>query len=319
MVWIRRALTAVSAGFAIFYLVRAATNLNSLSLRPGIIWLIIAVPLAFVSFPLLAVAWTLLLRACRLSVSFTDVFRIWSIAQLSRYVPTGLLALVSRADLARQLGVAPSTSLLTMSIEGGLLLLASTLSASALAVHAGYRVLLIPGGIALLSLTVTPFVVPRLADRVSGSPLLARIVNRLPGTNSDSLGELAYPRDSMALASATMTVVLSQMLKSLVFVTFALSLLNVRMRDLPILFGATNLSVIAGMLSVAPAGIGVRESVLVAVLEHRFGLANVTALTVAARVFEVLVELPWVIYAYSTWRGEASRAARGSRASADLQ
>ena len=75
---------------------------------------------------------------------------------------------------------------------------------------------------------------------------------------------------------------------------FATALLPVRAGDVALLIGAVNAAAVGGMIGVTPAGIGVREGILAALLRHRFGLGDAAAVAIALRVWDLLFELTWL-------------------------
>ncbi|HEX5268299.1 MAG TPA: lysylphosphatidylglycerol synthase domain-containing protein [Acidimicrobiales bacterium] len=268
----------------------AISGVSSLSfdIRPA--WLIGAWPLALASFPLLAVAWSQMLAAYGHQVPVPVVVRLWSLAQASRYLPTGLAAVASRAVLAARHGVPRALSVTTMAAEGALLAAWCALGAGALLAAGGHQPV-IPVAIGGLAGIVAVPVALHLAGRARWGQAprsrLARFVVRF--TRSEQ------PPRSQPLAKAVLTIGLSLIVKTVVFVLYARALLPVHLSDLALLVGATNLAAVAGLVGVTPAGIGVREGVLVALLEHRFGAANATAMALTLRVWDLTVELPWVI------------------------
>jgi uncharacterized membrane protein YbhN (UPF0104 family) len=72
--------------------------------------------------------------------------------------------------------------------------------------------------------------------------------------------------------------------------------------------GAFAGSYVAGMIApFAPGGLGVRESVLILMLQPRIGLGNAIALSAVSRLLttaaEVIVAVPFVFYAKEKIRG----------------
>ena len=82
---------------------------------------------------------------------------------------------------------------------------------------------------------------------------------------------------------ATLVYGVNAVLKSARWVTIAAGVLTVHGSDIPLLIGAEALGVLAGLVGITPAGIGVREAVIAGVLRVRFGFADAFALAVIAR------------------------------------
>jgi hypothetical protein len=81
---------------------------------------------------------------------------------------------------------------------------------------------------------------------------------------------------------------------SAAFVAFSAAVLPARGGDVWLLAGALNAAAVLGTVGITPAGLGVREGILAALLQHRFGLGDAAALAVAARVWDVAFELLWL-------------------------
>ncbi|GAC1308178.1 MAG: hypothetical protein NVSMB16_04460 [Acidimicrobiales bacterium] len=280
---------AVIAALAVVC-VRAFRGISSVSLHVEPAWLGLSWLVAVSSFPLLAVCWTELLAAYGHRLPLATAVRLWCLAQASRYLPTGLAAVASRAVLASRHGVPRTLSVLTMAVEGGLLVSWSALGAGLLLLD---RPRLAIGALALGGLlgAVTGPGLLRAASRVTRRWVpLKRLAGWQTRLRERSTAPLLRP---LVLADAIIGISLA--IKTVAFVVFARALLPVRTSDLALLAGAANLAVVAGLVGVTPAGIGVREGVLIALLGGRFGTANVTAMALALRVFDLTVELPWVL------------------------
>jgi len=285
--------------------VRAVTSLSSVSLDVDIPWLALGWLVALGSFPLLAVAWTAVLRSYGQPVAVAVAVRIWCLAQASRYLPTGLAAVASRAVLAAGEGVPATLTVTTIAVEGGLLVAWSSAAGAALLVAGGHEaviplaaagaggvvgipiILILAGTAGSAALDPTGGVAQRggsvaVAGRWAAG-LVARLTHR-PG-----------PPDAPPLVGADLTVGINMAVKTLAFLLLARALLPVHGTDLALLAGTVNVAAVAGLVGITPAGIGVREGVIAALLGHRFGIADATALAFALRAFDLSVEVPWVL------------------------
>ena len=270
--------------------VHAFRGISSVSLHVESGWLVLSWVVAVSSFPLLAVAWAELLAAYGYRLPVATSVRLWCLAQASRYLPTGLAAVASRAVLASRHGVPRTLAVLTMAVEGGLLVSWSALGAGLLLFdHARLAI----GALALAGLfgVVAGPVLLHAASRATRRwvPL-----KQLQGWQT-RLRERSTPPVLRPLVLADAIVGVSLVIKTTAFVVFARALLPVGSSDIALLAGAANLAVVAGLVGVTPAGLGVREGVLIALLGGRFGAGNVTAMALALRVFDLTVELPWVL------------------------
>ena len=290
LLWVLRVgFSVIVAGFVVVVAVDAVSDLSSVRLRVDAVWLTIAYPLGLAAFPLLALGWAELLHAYGHRLTGPTAVRLWALAQASRYIPTGLAAVASRAVLANRLGVPRSLTVTTMVVEGGLLVAWSSLAGGALLLAGGHQEVIpvaLLGAAALIALPTLLVVAGRAAAGRAAPGRLILLVTKIthqPG-----------PPAVRPLVGATLIVGFNMAVKAAVFVLLARTLLPVRADDTALLVGAVNLAVIVGMIGITPAGIGVREGALIALLSGRFGGADATALALALRVWDLSVELPWV-------------------------
>jgi uncharacterized membrane protein YbhN (UPF0104 family) len=94
---------------------------------------------------------------------------------------------------------------------------------------------------------------------------------------------------------------LNSTLRAARFVALAAALLPLTAGDVPLVLGAGYAGVIAGMIGITPAGLGVREGVIVAVLAREFGVGDAAALAVLLRAWDLVFELGFL--AVATWVG----------------
>jgi uncharacterized membrane protein YbhN (UPF0104 family) len=254
-----------------------------LTVRP---WrLLLALPAALVVAPLLPLAWRQVLAATGHPIGRRDAVRTWYLGQTARYLPTGLLAFASRAVLVARFGVPQAVTVATVVVEMGTIvvvgggLAAAALPSSELAV--GLRVLIAAG--ALVGLAVGPLVLRAVSGRV---PRLAAV-----GTSRWDRGRL-YEAELLFVANGVA--------KSLVFVLFASAIQPIHGGDVLLLVGAFHAATTFGTIGITPAGLGVREGALAAILTDRLGLGDATALAVAARVWDTAIEVVWLAVVQAT-------------------
>ena len=80
--------------------------------------------------------------------------------------------------------------------------------------------------------------------------------------------------------------------------------------------GAAYAAVIAGMIGITPAGLGVREGVMAAVLVDRFGIADAAAFALLIRAWEFGFEME--LLGAASWWGRRHRGEGGSTAESNV-
>ena len=326
--WVRVVFSLAVAIVLVVVCVRAVSDLSSVSLDVDPPWLALGWVVALGAFPILAVAWSAVLTSYGQPLAVGAAVRIWCLAQASRYLPTGLAAVASRAVLATGEGVPASLTVTTIAVEGGLLVAWSGLGGAVLLVAGGHEAvipLVAAGGAGVIGVPVILILAGKVgtgagADRDgarAGAGAGADRDGAGAGAGAGAAGRVAAgrvavarrwaaglvarlthrpgPPDALPLVAADLTVGINMAVKTVAFVLLARALLPVHGTDLALLAGAANVAAVAGLIGITPAGIGVREGVLAALLGHRFGIADATALALAARVFDLAVEVPWVL------------------------
>lgn len=268
----------------------AYTNFGALSkvhvsLHLG--WLLLAIPCSVTSGLLLAFGWRSMLAAWGAVIGRAVAVRVWWRSQASRYLPTGAFQVVSREVLAARAGVARSLGATSNVIELGVLLAwgavvtGAFLPTSLLPVPA--RVLVAAAGV--VALVALPW-----ALRLS-SALAPRLVPRLL-LRAPAMAEMG--RSPAALYRSAALYGASTLVKSAAFVLMAAGMVSVHPGQALLLAGAVQGASIIGVLSISPAGIGVREAMMVVLLGPAFGAGDALAVAIAWRAWELAWELAWL-------------------------
>ncbi len=255
-----------------------------LRLRPA--WFLLAAPASLLAGPLLPLAWRQIVRATGHPLSVPVALRTWYVGQTARLVPTGLAAFASRAVLVAPFGVPQAVTLATVAVELALAVtLGSGLAAAALPsteLATSLRLLLAGGSVVGLLLA------PHLLRLASG---------RVPRLDPHRAGGWS----SSELYRAELVLVANAAAKSAAFVLFACAVQPVRAGDVLLLVGAFNAANILGTVGITPAGLGVREGAMAALLADRYGLGDGAALAVASRVWDTGIELVWLAIVQHRW------------------
>ena len=95
-------------------------------------------------------------------------------------------------------------------------------------------------------------------------------------------------------------------------VLLAAALLAAGGADIWLIAGATAAGIVVGMVGITPAGLGVREVVVAALLAERFGVGDAAAFAIAVRVLEFAHELVMLPLAAAAGRRRGSHHAEPS-------
>jgi glycosyltransferase 2 family protein len=292
--WVTVAVLAVVAGFFVAALSARWRDVISLKwqLQPAVF--VIACGLLALSYALVACLWGWALGRAA-GTPLRAGARIWFLSNLARYVPGNVWSYVGAVELARREGVARRTTLavmaLTQVLSVGVALLVGLPVLLAERARLGRPALLGTLTVALLAAAAVVFR-RRLLE-------LAR--RRFPELEP---GDLAPSTSTVALLVAGYAAY--WLLTGLAFAVFVRSLYPLPAGDVPLAAAAYAAAYAAGFLSLlTPAGLGVREGVLVVALAPVLPAGPALVVALLSRLWMMLAELAGA--------GAAQLAARGTR------
>jgi uncharacterized membrane protein YbhN (UPF0104 family) len=278
--WPTVAVLAVVAGFFVATLVARWNDVISLKwrLEPGLF--VLATVLLALSYGLVAGLWGLALRRAG-GTRLAAGARIWFLSNLARYVPGNVWSYVGAVELARRVGVARPTTLAVMALT-------QVLSVG-VAVAAGLPVLLAErarlGRPALLGAAVVA--AGAALAVVFRRRLLGLARRRLPGFDPAGLTPSAGTVALLVAGYAAYWAV-----TGLAFAALVASLHPLAASDVPLVVAAYAAAYAAGFLALlTPAGLGVREGVLVVALAPVLPAGPALVVALLSRVWMMLVEL----------------------------
>jgi hypothetical protein len=233
--------------------------------------------------------WTVLVRAMGQRIGLVDGWRVYLGAQLGRYLPGKVWQLAGVSLLADRCGVsgtaAATAAMVTVLVHhlvgGALALLVLRRVAENLWLAGGVAVAAAVAGLAFLASPLLP----------RGLSWLGRVTGR------SALAELSPPPPRVLLAVTPGFV--------LVWASFALVLWLVAAGLFPALpplgaadaVGAMAASAVIGFAALfAPSGIGVREAVMIVLLEPRLGVVPAGIVAVAMRIGMTAIELSLALW-----------------------
>lgn len=246
--------------------------------RPGVFAL--ACVLLAVSYALVACLWGLALRRAA-GTPVRAGARIWFLSNLARYVPGNVWSFVGAVELARREGVARPVTLAVMAFT-------QVLSVG-VALLAGLPVLLAErarlGRPALLGAVAVALVAAAAA--VFRRQLLGLARRRLPGLDG---GELVPAPSTVALLAAGYAAYWA--VTGLAFAALVASVHRLAPGEVPLVVAAYAAAYAVGFLSLlTPAGLGVREGVLVVALSPVLPAGPALVVALVSRVWMMAVEL----------------------------
>ena len=285
----RPLLTALVAGAALAYLglhVRrnwSALAAHAWTVRPG--WLALSLVTVSSWFVLRARLWQLVVRGLGGELSYRRAFRVWSVAELGRYVPGKVVYVVGRPVLAARVGVRAPVAFASMVVELALVMLSSAvlfavpLLRSPVFRSHGWVVWVSAGGVlTALAVAIQPRVLSwwlNLGLRWLGKE---RVEVRL------GYGQLV----GMFLLCVGLWAGMG-----LAFAAFARSLWpTLAWGSAPAVAGAYALAWTLGLATVvSPAGLGVREAILVGLLGGVLTPAGAAVVAIGSRLWITVAEL----------------------------
>jgi uncharacterized membrane protein YbhN (UPF0104 family) len=278
--WPTAVVLAVVAGFFAATLAARWNDVISLKwrLEPGLF--AVATALLALSYGLVAWLWGLALQRAAGTRPAAGA-RIWFLSNLARYVPGNVWSYVGAVELARREGVARRTTLAVMALT-------QVLSVG-VALAAGLPVLLAErarlGRPALLGAAVVAAVAALAV--LFRRRLLGLARRRLPGFDP---AELAPSAGTVAVLVAGYAVY--WVVTGLAFAALVASLYPIAAGDVPLAVAAYAAAYAAGFLALlTPAGLGVREGVLVVALAPVLPAGPALVVALLSRVWMMLVEL----------------------------
>jgi uncharacterized membrane protein YbhN (UPF0104 family) len=294
--WLTVAVLAVVAGFFVATLAARWNDVISLKWRLEPWLFAVATVLLALSYGLVACLWGLALGRAA-GTRLTAGARIWFLSNLARYVPGNLWSYVGAVELARREGVARRVTLSVMAL--------TQLLWVGVALLAGLPVLLAErarlGRPALLGAVVV--VVAAGLAALFRRQLLALARRRLRGLD---LADLTPSAATVALLVVGYAVYWA--VTGLAFATLVASMYPLDVSDVPLVVAAYAAAYAVGFLALlTPAGLGIREGVLVVALAPVLPAGPALVVALVSRLWMMLVEAAGAAIAHLVARRRASR------------
>ena len=287
----------------------SAIEQAQLAITPRWSWLILATVMVLATYALLVEVWVIQLRAWGSRLPYLAAARIWSIANLGKYVPGKVVGLGTMAVLAERRGISPvaavgSSILATLiGLVAGLAVVMAT-GARVIDVVLEANDMSVPGWVigalttaSLAALLLIPIVVPRLAG------LIARLSGRAAILPSLPAATVWLVAGSSALAWTVYGVA---------FQLFTVGMLGHAAGGPSSYIAVYTASYLTGLLSLIPGGLVVRDAALVLLLVA-LNLATApeaALLALTSRIWLTILELlPGALFLLTRADGGAARQA----------
>lgn len=218
--------------------------------------------------------------------SYLRLARVFLYSWLGRYVPGKIAYVVGRFYLGRHAGASTGTLVASMAYENVIIILTAM----------GLSAILLVPTLAIESETFWPYLtlpVAAVAGAVVLHPAILRrllhLAMRLTGGDAPEVDRLLSP----ALIARTVGLSTIVFLFSGVgFYVMVASITDYPIRYLPLAAGTITLAAVAGVVTViTPAGLGVREGVIVAILQFTMPVELAVLVSVVARLWATVVDL----------------------------
>lgn len=266
------------------------SDLKAIDLNFDIFWMANAAAATTAANLLLPLGWRQILCSFNQVLSPGPSVRIWCLAQTARYLPTGLFAITSRLQLAAKAGISRTITASSLAIETAALfgwaLLVCAIFAPSDALPAWARWVI--GLTCAFGLINSSWLISFACRYVSRFEKL-----KLPKPHSRSILQ------SVGLLGTSVAT------RALGTTCLAIGFLGIGSSDIAVIIGAAYAGVAAGMIGITPAGLGVREGVMTAILASRFGLGDAAAFALVSRAWEFGFEMMFLVVA--SWWGRDSR------------
>ncbi|MGD8893042.1 MAG: hypothetical protein PVF94_08435 [Desulfobacterales bacterium] len=271
------------------------TALKQISSFPQINWNLIAlinflgaIILSAIVILIGAYSWFLLLRYSGEPANTIDVLVIFSLAQFARYIPGNITHHVGRIALSKLRGFEIPRVLFTMALEIGWLIVAASILALFWLMFMSNSLFryasVLPSVFQLFIVISIAIAIPLFAKRI--------LINWRPGHLKKLFGHAnVNTPPSSILICCLFLYISSFVLMGIAADILARGLFCVTDHHVSLLTGTFAIAWVAGFLAPgAPAGLGVREVILLKILDHFYGTGVAAGITISLRVITLIAD-----------------------------
>jgi glycosyltransferase 2 family protein len=247
--------------------------------------ILVASVLTIATYAYMVFTWTRTMPWWGASLGFREGWRIWALSNLARFIPGGIWQFAGIAALAARAGTSP------IAATGGVVLQQLVVLVSGVAVTAAFlpalalRSFPLSYGaavvIAVFALAVLALLLPR------GAALMQRLTTRFFSR------AVVFPSmRSASVARYAIALIVPWLAYGVAFWLFARGTIGSRAPGLPLSIASFTAAYVWGIIWIpVPAGLGVREAALVALLSSQIGADAAVILAVGSRIWLTAVEI----------------------------
>jgi glycosyltransferase involved in cell wall biosynthesis/phosphatidylglycerophosphate synthase/uncharacterized membrane protein YbhN (UPF0104 family) len=312
---LRGALWITVAFFVARVLLDGLQNLDDASFSLDAWPLVLATVLTIVARVPDVAGWHLLVRGTGTRVSLSTSSRVFTTAELVRFLPGGALHLAARYRFAAKVGIRPEVVVTTTAMDLGLrILTALMLFVALLPLFPS-----VPASTILVPIIGIPLVILAIHPRSIG--WVVSRASRLLGRDWQPV-KLSYS----TLGVVALLEIVGWVIRGIGVYLIAVATVPTPSSALAAVAGVTAISWVLGVVTpFAPGGLGIREAVGASLLAPYLGLSNAVVVMLVARVLGIAVELTttWAVVAWDVARqrhrpgGESRGGSSSGRPDAD--
>lgn len=231
-------------------------------------------------------------RRMGVHVSFLEVFRIMSLAQLGRYVPGKILFAGNYFLFSRQAGIASKDIAASFVISHCLWFLTACIFTipviSVLSSSLRYSIVFLPLVTGLL-------IHPKILNSILS--ILGKIAQKFTRPEQEIILQISEHISYALYAKITLLYILGWIIAGLGVYLGTFAFYPVGIKDLPICLSSIAISRIVGFIAIfAPAGLGVREGVGTVILTSVVSIETAFLVMLMLRLIGVIIELFFALF-----------------------
>ena len=253
--------------------------------------------------------WTRTMRWWGASLGFREAWRIWALSNLARFIPGGVWQFAGIAGLAARAGTSP------IAATGGVVLQQLVVLVSGIAVAAAFLPSLALRGFPLSYPAAVAVAIAGLALIALLLPHAAAVMQRLSARFLSRMVLFPSMR-ARSVAVYSLALIVPWLAYGIAFWLFARGIVGARAPGLPLSIASFTAAYVWGIIWVpVPAGLGVREAALVALLSPGIGADVAVILAIGSRIWLTGVEIVGALVAIG-FASLAQRSTRGTQQTA---